>query len=189
MVTKVSDVRPIINVACYFCEVCGFEVYHTVIYCNKYILLMKYIQVTSKTYMPLVECPGPICKQNNTKGKLIQNIRYFSSLVKLILFYIRASKFLPYQDIKIQETPDQIPKGNIPRSFNIVAKGEVTRQCTPGDIVIIIGVFLPSQFESSRYSNNTKLIHVKHYHSSLLNIIYRIPILKHLRLSERRKDI
>ena len=31
MVTKVSDVRPIINVACYFCEVCGFEVYHTVI--------------------------------------------------------------------------------------------------------------------------------------------------------------
>lgn len=70
----------------------------------------------------------------------------------------RASKFVPYQEIKIQETSDQIPVGNIPRTFSVVAKGEVTRRCTPGDIAVITGVFVPAQFESTR-GINTKLIH------------------------------
>jgi DNA replication licensing factor MCM7 len=129
MVTKVSDVRPIVSVACYFCEICGFEVYHT---------------VTSKSYMPLVDCPSAICRQNNTKGKLLPNNR--------------DSKFMPYQEIRVQETPDQIPQGSIPRSFSIVAKGETTRQATPGDIVVVTGVFLPAQIESFR-GMSTKLIH------------------------------
>lgn len=68
---------------------------------------------------------------------------------------------MPYQEIKIQETSDQIPVGNIPRTFNVVAKGEVTRRCTPGDIIVITGVFVPAQFESTR-GINTKLIHVIH---------------------------
>lgn len=70
----------------------------------------------------------------------------------------RASKFVPYQEIKIQETSDQIPVGNIPRTFSVIAKGENTRKCTPGDIVVITGCFVPSQFESSR-GMQTKLIH------------------------------
>jgi len=129
MVTKVSDVRPIVSCACYVCEVCGFEIYQT---------------VNSKVFMPLADCPSNICKQNRTRGKLISNHR--------------ASKFVPYQEIKIQETSDQIPVGNIPRTFSVIAKGENTRKCTPGDIVVITGCFVPSQFESSR-GLQTKLIH------------------------------
>lgn len=60
MVTKVSDVRPIVSVACYVCEVCGFEIYQT---------------VNAKIYMPLVDCPSTVCKQNRTRGKLIPNNR------------------------------------------------------------------------------------------------------------------
>ena len=30
MVTKVTEVKPMITVACYLCDVCGFEVYQTV---------------------------------------------------------------------------------------------------------------------------------------------------------------
>jgi DNA replication licensing factor MCM7 len=60
--------------------------------------------------------------------------------------------------VRIQETSDEVPVGNIPRSFNIVCKGENTRKCTPGDIIIITGVFVPSQFETQR-GISTKLIH------------------------------
>ena len=38
--------------------------------------------------------------------------------------------------------------GNIPRAFNVVAKGDLTRMCSPGDIVVIQGVFLPLQYET-----------------------------------------
>ncbi len=129
IVTRVSEVRPIVNVACYICEVCGFEVYQT---------------VNAKIYMPLMDCPSLICKQNRTRGKLVPNNR--------------ASKFTPYQEIKIQETSEEIPVGNIPRTFSVVAKGENTRKCSPGDIVLITGVYVPSQFENTR-GINTKLIH------------------------------
>ena len=61
IVTRVSEVRPIVSVACYICEVCGFEVYQT---------------VQSKIFMPLVDCPSNICKQNRSRGKLIPNNRY-----------------------------------------------------------------------------------------------------------------
>jgi len=66
MVTKVSDVRPIVSVACYVCEVCGFEIYQT---------------INSKIFMPLVDCPSNLCKQNRTRGKLISNTRLFFLLI------------------------------------------------------------------------------------------------------------
>lgn len=31
MVTKVTEVKPLITVACYLCDVCGFEIYQTVL--------------------------------------------------------------------------------------------------------------------------------------------------------------
>ena len=96
--------------------------------------------------MPIIDCPSKICTLNKTRGKLLPNNR--------------ASKYVPYQEIKIQETSDQTPAGNIPRSFKIVAKGENTRMATPGDIVKIHGIYLPSQFDTGRTWGNTTLIHV-----------------------------
>lgn len=72
-----------------------------------------------------------------------------------------ASKFIPYQEIKIQESAEQVPVGNIPRSFTVVAKGEVTRMCSPGDIILIQGIFMPAQFETWRGLMTT--IHVNKY--------------------------
>ncbi len=55
----------------------------------------------------------------------------------------RGSKFVKYQEIKIQEHSEQVPVGNIPRALTIIAKGENTRSCRPGDHVGITGTFLP----------------------------------------------
>lgn len=61
IVVKVSDVKPMITVATYVCDACGFEIYQT---------------VNSKTYNPLTECTSDICKTNQTKGKLIPQTAY-----------------------------------------------------------------------------------------------------------------
>lgn len=55
----------------------------------------------------------------------------------------RGSKFVKFQDLKIQEHSDQVPVGNIPRSMTVIAKGETTRLAVPGDHIAATGVFLP----------------------------------------------
>ena len=74
IVTRVSDVRPSIQIACYICEVCGNELFK---------------EVTSRQFMPMQECVSATCKDNQTKGKL--------------QMHIRGSKLLRFQEIKIQE--------------------------------------------------------------------------------------
>jgi DNA replication licensing factor MCM7 len=50
---------------------------------------------------------------------------------------------MKFQELKIQECNDQVPVGNIPRSMTVVARGEITRMASPGDHVMITGVYLP----------------------------------------------
>ena len=55
----------------------------------------------------------------------------------------RGSKFVKFQELKIQEHSDQVPVGNIPRTMTVIAKGETTRLAVPGDHIAASGVFLP----------------------------------------------
>ena len=55
----------------------------------------------------------------------------------------RGSKFVKFQELKIQEHSDQVPVGNIPRTMTVIAKGETTRLAVPGDHIAATGVFLP----------------------------------------------
>ena len=59
---------------------------------------------------------------------------------------IKSSKFVSFQEIKIQEPSDQVPIGHVPRTIKIVAKGINCRKCGPGDIVTITGVYMPAPF-------------------------------------------
>lgn len=116
IVTRVGEVLPRILVACYLCEECGYEVYQP---------------VNGRDFMPLSTCPSPKCKQDKKVGNLYLRPKY--------------SKFVKYQELRIQELPDQVPIGNVPRSLVVEARGESTRRCTAGDIVEISGVFLPEK--------------------------------------------
>ena len=55
----------------------------------------------------------------------------------------RSSKFVSFQDIKVQEPSDQVPIGHVPRTIKVMARGELVRKCTPGDYVTITGVYTP----------------------------------------------
>lgn len=115
--TRVSDVKPSVQVNAYSCDRCGNEVFQPVL---------------SKQFTPLVECPSEDCQQNNSKGQLFLSTR--------------ASKFLPFQEIKIQEMADQVPVGHIPRQLTVHCHGVLARQVNPGDVIDIAGIFLPTPY-------------------------------------------
>ena len=69
---------------------------------------------------------------NNTKGQLIMQVK--------------SSKFVSLQEIKIQESSDQVPIGHVPRQLKVIAKGINTKKCGPGDIVTITGVYMPAPY-------------------------------------------
>lgn len=115
--TRVSDVKPAVQVNAYTCDRCGCEIFQP---------------VTTKQFTPMVECPSAECVNNNSKGQLFLSTR--------------ASKFLPFQEVKIQEMADQVPVGHIPRTLSIHCNGTLTRKINPGDIVDVAGIFLPTPY-------------------------------------------
>jgi DNA replication licensing factor MCM7 len=117
IVTRASDVKPHISVASFVCDVCGHEEFKT---------------VGGMTFLPLFECNSEVCKTSHSRGNLHQQTR--------------GSKFISFQDIRIQEPSDQVPMGQVPRSLKVYAFGHSTRQCSPGDLVTVTGVFLTQPF-------------------------------------------
>ena len=119
--TRVSDVKPAVQINAYTCDRCGCEVFQPVV---------------TKQFSPMTECLSEECKQNNSKGQLFLSTR--------------ASKFVPFQEVKIQEMADQVPVGHIPRTLTINCHGSLTRQLNPGDIVDVAGIFLPTPYTGFR---------------------------------------
>ena len=58
----------------------------------------------------------------------------------------RGSKFVKFQEVRVQELPEQVPVGNIPRSMTCIARGSLCRKVAPGDIVTVTGIFLPTPY-------------------------------------------
>ncbi|GAB0089915.1 DNA replication licensing factor MCM7 [Sergentomyia squamirostris] len=114
IVTRCTEVKPMMVVATYTCDRCGSETYQP---------------IHSLTFMPISDCPSDDCRVNKAGGRL-----YLQT---------RGSKFVKFQEIKIQEHSDQVPVGHIPRYLTVMCRGEITRQTQPGDHVVITGVFLP----------------------------------------------
>ncbi|KAG0297807.1 Mcm2-7 hexameric complex component [Linnemannia gamsii] len=114
IVTRVTAVKPFVEVAAYTCELCGTE---------------NFQEITARQYMPMTECSSLACKTNQTKGKLHEQTR--------------ANKFLEFQEVKIQELTHQVPVGHIPRSIKVHLFGVMTRTMNPGDTVAVSGIYVP----------------------------------------------
>ncbi|KAK3341679.1 MCM2/3/5 family-domain-containing protein [Lasiosphaeria hispida] len=115
--TRVSDVKPVVQVSAYTCDRCGCEIFQP---------------VTDKQYGPLTMCPSQDCKDNQAKGQLHPSSR--------------ASKFQPFQEVKVQELAEQVPIGQIPRTLTILCYGSLVRHINPGDVVDVAGIFLPTPY-------------------------------------------
>ena len=127
-VVKVTEVQPLIDLACYICEQCACE---------------SYVKVNSRQFTPPSECNSEKCKTNRIKGNLVQNFA--------------MSKFVPFQEIKIQETSEETPVGSVPRTFTLYARNNNVRQCIPGDIVNVTGTFL-TKSNNRRFNSKDTLL-------------------------------
>lgn len=121
IVTKTLDVKPSVLVNAYTCDKCGYEIFQ---------------EVNSKVFQPLTECTSSVCRTDNQRGQLFMSTR--------------ASKFLLFQEVKIQEMANQVPVGHIPRMLTIHVEGDLVRSMNPGDIVDVSGIFLPSPYTGFR---------------------------------------
>lgn len=74
IVTRISEVKPLLLVNAFSCDMCGAEVFQ---------------DVGDKTVTPLTECPSEDCRANGVRGQLHMQTR--------------ACKFAPFQEAKIQE--------------------------------------------------------------------------------------
>ncbi|KAJ3542762.1 hypothetical protein NM688_g5940 [Phlebia brevispora] len=115
IVTRVSEVKPLLLVNAYTCDVCGSETFQ---------------DISHKQFTPIVDCQNENeCKKNGIRGTLHMQTR--------------ACRFSPFQEVKIQEMADQVPVGHIPRSMTLHVNGSLTRMMNPGDVVHVGGIFLP----------------------------------------------
>ena len=113
MVTRATDVKPRVSVCTYACDVCGADIYQ---------------EVTGASFTPVFECISQRCVDNKRTGRITQQNR--------------GTRFVKYQELRMQELPDQVPVGHIPRTITIHCIGELTRTCGPGDTVTVSGIFL-----------------------------------------------
>jgi Predicted ATPase involved in replication control, Cdc46/Mcm family len=124
MIVRASDVKPCCVVATYTCDNCGCEMYQVV--------------QNKREFMPQRICYSARCRR---QGGVRDTVH----------LQTRGSKFEKFQELKIQELPNQVPMGHVPRSMSVHCRGEMTRQATPGDVVTIDGIFLPQRIAESGY--------------------------------------
>uniref|UniRef100_A0A1I7VQ02 DNA replication licensing factor MCM7 n=1 Tax=Loa loa TaxID=7209 RepID=A0A1I7VQ02_LOALO len=114
IVIRSTEVKPMASVMTYTCDTCGCETYQP---------------IAGPAFMPPLNCPSKDCVENRANGRLQMQIR--------------GSKFVKFQEMRIQELSEQVPVGSIPRSLTVNVVGENTRACVPGDVVRITGTFAP----------------------------------------------
>lgn len=118
-VIRATQLKPRIQVATYECDRCH---------------VFAYKAVDGPFFMPLFDCPG-CTNVHGVRGSL--------------KFQSKLSKFVKYQEIKVQELSSQLPEGDIPRSMNCIIHGESTTSIQPGMSVTLTGVLMP--VTKSRY--------------------------------------
>lgn len=125
MIVRATDVKPSCVVATYTCDACGCEVYQVV--------------ENKREFLPERVCPSSECTQRTRTNMSSLHLQ------------TRGSKFVKFQELKLQELPNQVPMGHIPRSMSVHCRGELTRLAAPGDVVTIDGIFLPQRVAESGY--------------------------------------
>ncbi len=99
IVTRATEVKPMMAVATYTCDQCGAETYQPVrestclwtlpCVCVCLLTRVSLSQISSPSFMPLIMCPSQECVTNKSGGRL-----YLQT---------RGSKFIKFQELRIQE--------------------------------------------------------------------------------------
>lgn len=109
-----TAVRPKLAMLTSVCELCAESTFQ---------------QVVGDRLTPLLVCPSQACKARNAVGRLLPQYK--------------ASKFVKFQELRLQELPEDVPRGAIPRTIRVVCEGEQTRVAAPGQVLRLVGTYCP----------------------------------------------
>jgi len=120
-----SAVRPRLKIATFECLMCGAT--------------FEIIQLTSSIKWPR------FCTNKNCKAKAKSDFRLITKM----------SEFVDWQSITIQEIPEDLPPGRMPRSVQAILKHDLVDYVKPGDRVNVLGIFKSVLATSMRSQNST----------------------------------
>jgi replicative DNA helicase Mcm len=80
-------------------------------------------------FTPPIQCSNPKCPHREGPFTLIPE----------------DSEFVDWQKLRIQEMPEELPPGQMPRSIDIIAKDDLVDAARPGDRVATIGPLMSAQ--------------------------------------------
>ena len=137
IVTQVTDVRPMMTVATYLNDEDGKEYFQ---------------EVTGKTFNPIVQMPVTVAGVGSGKMDLQMQIR--------------GSKFVKYQEARVQENPDEVPHGSTPRTMTVQLRGSLARVIKAGDAVTVSGIFMPAPLTGKRAMMRSSLLTTTYLHAT-----------------------
>jgi len=125
ILVRCSIIRPKIINASFECNLCGAQ--------------FEVIQLTSRIRLP------KFCTNKRCKAKAQSDFRLIS----------KNSEFIDWQSIMIQEIPEDLPPGRIPRSVQAILTHDLVDTVKPGDRVKLMGIFKSVIAQSTKSYNST----------------------------------
>ena len=92
--------------------------------CIECMTVVKDVQQQFK-YTPPTICSNPTC-QNTSKWTLVQE----------------ESVFVDWQKAKVQENPDEVPAGSLPRTLDVILRNDIVETVRPGDKAVFAGTLV-----------------------------------------------
>ena len=125
ILVRSSAIRPKLVKATFECMICGTQ--------------FEIIQLTSKIKWP------KFCSNKRCKAKSQSDFRLIS----------KHSEFIDWQSIMIQEIPEDLPPGRIPRSIQAILTYDLVDTVKPGDRIKLMGTFKSVLAQSTKSINST----------------------------------
>jgi replicative DNA helicase Mcm len=122
---RISPIRPKLIKASFECILCGSK--------------FEVIQLTSRIKWP------NFCSNQRCKAKTQSDFRLIS----------KSSEFIDWQSIMIQEIPEDLPPGRIPRSVQAILTYDLVDSVKPGDRIKVMGIFKSILAHSTQSYNST----------------------------------
>ncbi|MFX0105410.1 MAG: minichromosome maintenance protein MCM [Candidatus Hodarchaeota archaeon] len=125
ILVRCSTIRPKLEKATFICNLCGAQ--------------FDIPQLTSRIRWP------KFCTNKRCKAKAQTDFRLLS----------KHSEFIDWQSVMIQEIPEDLPPGRIPRAVQGILTYDLVDTVKPGDRVKLMGIFKSVLAQSTKSNNST----------------------------------
>ncbi|MFX1329196.1 MAG: minichromosome maintenance protein MCM [Promethearchaeota archaeon] len=125
ILVRSSTIRPKLEKATFICNVCGAQ--------------FDIPQLSSRIRWP------KFCTNKRCKARAQTDFRLLS----------KHSEFIDWQSVMIQEIPEDLPPGRIPRSVQAILTYDLVDSVKPGDRVKLMGIYKSVLAQSPKSNNST----------------------------------